>query len=469
MTNSSREADEYFELTKTKYDAGLWSAAENLVNLYPNYDYDLYYAAFPADSIWMLFGFVESDVEGAKLMAQVRNEQDRKAALALVKATKDEDDLRDYYVQLVAFNSSSPGAARIIKQQGDYAGAALFLDEALALIQTDEYITEQLAGYGGESFVTGPSGCGNIIDEYLDLYKFSGEETYMNKAQNALEVCADIAKTKYADGVDGSDISIEEAIEANSRAFAYGDMLDVSSFKDSALAVINANFAKIADDEYSSKIDNLRQLGNVLALSQDFNQAQAYYDQGIEQLNLLENSLVAEEVGEETDDFFDVSNSKRDYFDFVALLKQTAGKNANYAEQFTAAKAKWVAVIEQRLAELAGAADQQKLTFLPLYAQQYIALDMYDEALAIAENEVFGVVEKENIITAIALSMSLENDFIASGVSSVDTDNDGLANFYHEFVSEEDIAASGIALDSDSDNDGTDDADDAFPLDPTKQ
>lgn len=464
--DSPRDADEFYQVTRAEYDSGLASIVENIVTLYPEADLSPYYAGFPEGSFWVDFNIVQSDAEDAKLMANVRNSEDTSEALALIDAAKDDSDLRNHYTNLVAFNSKTPGAARILKQQGKYSEAAIFLDEAASLLATEAYITENL---WLEIFVTGTSGCAMVVNEYLDIHRITGDDAYQVKAQSTLDTCAQIALTHYSEGVDGSDVTIEDAIEANSRMLAFGDQLDISEIQAPALEIINTNFAKIAADEYQDKIDNLRWLGQTLYLSKQFSQAQSYYDQAIAQLTLLEQNAISAEVGEATTDLFNDANSVTDYIDFIGAVKQTAGISDNYADQFATAKSNWVAVIETRLAELEDAADQQKLTYLPLYAEQYIALDMYAEALEIAENEVFGSVEKENIITSVAQAMSLENDFISSRAASVDTDNDGLANFYLEFADEAMIAESGIQLDEDSDNDGTEDTTDSFPLDPNKQ
>ena len=95
-------------------------------------------------------------------------------------------------------------------------------------------------------------------------------------------------------------------------------------------------------------------------------------------------------------------------------------------------------------------------------------LGLHDKSLAIADNEALGVVEKESIITEVAASLSVKNDFKQTLVASVDTDGDGKANFFLNIASDEAIVNSGIVLDEDSDNDGVNDELDAYPLDKDK-
>jgi hypothetical protein len=64
--------------------------------------------------------------------------------------------------------------------------------------------------------------------------------------------------------------------------------------------------------------------------------------------------------------------------------------------------------------------------------------------------------------------LSIQDDFTDSPLASVDTDGDGKPNFFAAYASAEDIEASGLVLDEDSDNDGVEDSSDAYPLDSNK-
>ena len=57
-----------------------------------------------------------------------------------------------------------------------------------------------------------------------------------------------------------------------------------------------------------------------------------------------------------------------------------------------------------------------------------------------------------------------KDDFRDNRVASVDTDNDGLPNFFLANVTDEDVTASGLTADEDADNDGIADSEDSTPI-----
>ena len=100
------------------------------------------------------------------------------------------------------------------------------------------------------------------------------------------------------------------------------------------------------------------------------------------------------------------------------------------------------------------------------FATQLAKGAFYQEAQALMQNQHLGPVEKATIQTKIATALANQNHFPDQSVATVDTDHDGLPNFFSASATEAQIQASGLVLDNDSDNDGYDDLDDTKPLDP---
>jgi len=462
--NYPRTVDEYAAVSRVEYQYGLYGAIEEFVVLYPDENLDKFLTGFPEGSFWA--DFAEEDAADALLMARVRNMADKDASLELVKEEKDINNLRNYFTNLVSFNSSSPGGAVYLRKQGEYAAAAKFLAEGLATLKTDEYIAQNLFY---EVFVTGQTGCEMVIEELLTIYQLTEEENYQTQAQATIDACINIVKTHYANGVDGNDVEISDAVKANSRYLAFSSSLDISDEVASLLANVETNIAKIDTDDNQELNTRLSGVGIELANGGMFSDAQKYYDRALVQLNLLENKQVSEELGKKTAEFFSYSRSESDYSDFLNVIDRKAGTLADYPQIKAQAYDAWNAIIESRLTVLSDEADQQKLTFIPSYVNQYIRLGNFEQALELATDDALGVVEKEAIITQAAMSLSVKDAFKQTLVATVDTDGDGNANFYLETASEEAIVNSGIALDEDSDNDGVNDDSDSYPLDATKQ
>ena len=72
--------------------------------------------------------------------------------------------------------------------------------------------------------------------------------------------------------------------------------------------------------------------------------------------------------------------------------------------------------------------------------------------------------ECDGMRSTMAELIASKDDFRDNRVASVDTDNDGLPNFFLANVTDEDITASGLTADEDADNDGIADSEDSTPI-----
>lgn len=113
-----------------------------------------------------------------------------------------------------------------------------------------------------------------------------------------------------------------------------------------------------------------------------------------------------------------------------------------------------------------------KLCGEPGYADRYgvagglAAAGFLDQAIAFAENSTFipFVSSRNQALQKIAEVLTERDAFPHSDLASVDTDADGLPDFFSPAASADEIAASGLQLDPDSDNDGVPDTSDRRPL-----
>lgn len=93
----------------------------------------------------------------------------------------------------------------------------------------------------------------------------------------------------------------------------------------------------------------------------------------------------------------------------------------------------------------------------------YAKLHEYKESLALSLSLDF-TTERNQALQTLANAYIDRNDFPESTVATIDSDGDGQPDFFHPLASVEEITASGLILDDDSDGDGIVDTLDFRPL-----
>ena len=89
---------------------------------------------------------------------------------------------------------------------------------------------------------------------------------------------------------------------------------------------------------------------------------------------------------------------------------------------------------------------------------------LFAEAEQFAASEVNATADQYELYAQLAVVWAEKDDYPGSKVANVDTDSDGLPNFFLTTATEQEIAESGLVADTDSDNDGIADEQDATPL-----
>lgn len=98
------------------------------------------------------------------------------------------------------------------------------------------------------------------------------------------------------------------------------------------------------------------------------------------------------------------------------------------------------------------------------YAEMLSNARLYDDALALTRLDLFSGSDANDLRTIVAEAIMAEDDFTGSAILARDYDLDGLPDFFEASASAADISASGITLDTDSDNDGITDTADSTPF-----
>ncbi|WP_372759932.1 cadherin-like domain-containing protein [Pseudoalteromonas sp.] len=459
-----RSANNYAAVTQVEYPYGLINSAGYFVQLYPELDIETHFlTAFAPESIH--YTLAKNKASDAQLLAQVRNSADIEGSLQRVLASGDANNLRALFTQLVAFNARTPGAAAVYIELGKFDAAAKFIAAGIELLSSADYLAQNISN---PVFVSGATGCQLALDQLLTIIDISQDEKYRSQAATTLQTCREIVLTHYQHA-DGVTVFPADIVDANIDLIAYHQALGQL---DAAAPLINTAqqaIASYAEHALIQQINDTGKLASAVALNSQFALANHYYAQYIELIKQAEERVQPAERFAITQQFFASTRfAKVHYQQYLQQLLRVAGTKAEYSALIAVAKNNWAELIAWNLARLENAALQLQVRYYPAFAKQYLELAMFDSAYQLKNHPALGVVEADAIATEVIAYLSRYDAFIGSDVASVDTDNDGKANFYAAHASAAMIANSGIELDLDSDNDGVNDDSDAFPLNPNR-
>ena len=461
-----READEYAQVTLTEYPFGLVDYAKHLVTLYPEIDIEtVLLSKFDKDSFY--YDWAKEDAEEALLFAYVRSIEDADESLALILAQKDESDLRNLFTTITSFNSSNPGGSAILIEQGRYADAAKYIAEGLRVLSTEEYLAQNIAT---QAFVTGATGCQLILDQLSTIINFTDEQTYIDQAVSTLTVCREISLQKYGQ-ISGTDVTTDEIVDSSIDLIKYHYSLGQAELVSPLVEKAQSFITAYDDSQITQKLIDTGKLAAAFAYGCDFATALTHYTEYVELIKEIESLVSSEYQFSVTQDYFEATTTKDDYrFEsYYKLLLRQAGKIDNYQQLHEETTTLWADLVKWNITRLDEASLQTQLQYYPQFAEQYLAIGQFDSALELKDKGSLGVVEHDSILTSVIESLSQFDAFTGVSIATVDTDNDGKANFFLPYASEQMIAESAIELDLDSDNDGVDDLTDAYPLDKTRQ
>ena len=464
-------ADQYAENTRNEF---VWVAsgfAAQYIKLYPEADSEPLKDIIKG-STWYDFvaGNIVSDAEAARMLAQVSASTTDEQALTLAKAVRNEDDLRKYFTDIISFNKSTNGAINRLIEQGRYSAAKLFIDEALVLVQSDAYLKQNKRDY---EFVSGDAGCGRLVNLLTILDTRVPDAGYGEDAISTVKICHNLVTEHYSNELrDENGVVFLSNIE-NTRAAAetarflaqFGLKEDLNAI----LAIAEKSFAAANDVNSDTRQSVLNFVGRKLAEGGEFTMAQDYYDRTFTLLLEQEKAADAASIVDATRYLFNGSGNSSSYQNFLNLIDNSQLLTDNAADIRTTAVDKVTKHLEEMLKLIADVSDIVKNGQYPALAEIFIDVGNYERADKISQDEALGDVEKASIQANIARAKATEDAFPSTPIASVDTDGDGMPNFFAPFATEEMIASSGLVLDTDSDNDGTDDEDDAFPLDASRQ
>jgi len=374
------------------------------------------------------------------------------------------DDIRTFYEVLVDENlgeRSGKAAIKLISLEENTLAINMLKYAFDNVLNTQKYI-EDNSGNRLDRYITGDWGCHRIITLLDQL----GQE--VTAYQSACKAIADTYLTTES-GLVSTSVA-QEVYKNLISSYAVNKDTDAML----AVAIKSGEEAALLTDDNIEQVTSYLEIASALASHGIMVEAGDYLTTAL----TISNNLLNEEETTEAliEDLLDalksyavvdddeLSSSGYPIYALESALRRQAGKNANYStevkEQLGAIQTTITLLTEKALTLTTN--EQQGLM------EDLIKINanagMYDEATALVNNEVNEEADFIEYIATLAEIIATQDDFPASDIALIDTDTDGMPNFFLLSASDEQITASGLSADNDSDGDGTEDEDDTTPL-----
>ncbi|MCK7458846.1 Ig-like domain-containing protein [Idiomarina aminovorans] len=454
-----------------EYDYPLVESARYFALLYPELE-NLPIALIPDES-WSKNRAQDAAAEAEALALIINNNESADSiaqAIEIIEQTYP-DDLRDRQEAFSGRIANVPYTGGILAQLNYQQAAKAMLIEGINLMQTDAYLAEE----NSRLYTLSTRGCLKYL-QYANALTLSevDAETLNNTIVSACETMTEKGFSQ-PDGV---------LVTRADQVAAYTDLADLYQFigaTDNQLSTLQSattylSELDLTDDEQAEDFDQLSlRIARAYASASDFSRS----------LDVL-HPVVARWTNAEGPQYpiRDEGNTNQ----LATVLKQVQTINGDDGSVFERQSIteqlrshpnlnNFASIYQQLSSDITKLSDElvSRFNTLPASAQVSSAEDViaalaanrqYAKSDQLAQLDSFGAAEVEILLALISQYQALQDDFPASIIATVDTDHDGLANFYAEKASSDAINDSGILADEDADNDGINDAEDPEPLTP---
>lgn len=391
-------------------------------------------------------------------------------ALAPVEAYfREQDELNDYLRMLVEYATDEPRVARLLFLAGYKAEAQQVADAAVNLVSSEEFV---LSGY--QVSITGSRGC----YRFEQLYQAMELDTAVLYAQ-----CASIAANYYQG--DRNDIATSDAVDGNRhllQTFLAAQQHEVWLSIEQALVNTVAMLSDTKDrwdnellvaSALASGASTLAQAGQEAQANQAYGLALQWVNHTLTEINarLAANDLTVDELDDIIDVFASLVASNSGFVDTRYQLMQVshamrmgAGRYSDYASHIAALNQTLISTLKA----IVNATQQQADNIQQGHMDELVAFAASLRDYPLAEQLIASSVNTDADRLALTANMvdfiANRDDFPATTVATVDTDLDGLVNFFSHAASAQEVSHSGLLADEDSDNDGTGDQEDLTPI-----
>lgn len=362
-------------------------------------------------------------------------------------------DYNEFFKSLIE-TSNNAGTAKVLYQFGFTEQAKEVLTYAGEFISSDDYISAESSA----SYLAGSNGCGLLVS----ISKEIGTDTTA-AANTCLTMLNKLSSGTLRTLTDTSAITVHSNVMVS---------LDRGGLTDEITAVNTQLLSKISalediEDRFEYSLETLGYLVDAgftnLALT-TFNSAIAEVNENLSTLTSDQLLDILEALKNES---ISVSAPKTGFWERFSMLSSmgaNAGTITDFRSTYSSVKAQTSALVARIETLILAQADIVIIDAMEDLIEAHTLLGEYDLATALVTNDVNGEADQLELYTTMAELIASIDDFRDNRVASVDTDHDGLPNFFLANVTDEDIAISGLTADEDADNDGITDTEDSTPI-----
>lgn len=392
----------------------------------------------------------QRSVEAMQFFLRVLNDGTGNNAVQAVladMATAYGDNPRTLLSEIVESSEQFPKIAALLWRNNRKEEARVAYQYALDLVSSEAYSVQNATN---ATFYTGTSGCFRIVNRILGL---NAQAFAQQAAQQCAALLNNVNVNQYA--------NLSNIIK-----------MQLSVGQPQLAEPLFARAAAAITDELTTDLSQANawfDLARLAAYAKNYNLISDYVDNGISSLAKAPRTTVTDFKAvltalEKLTAISTNSSAPEPARALLTELRSHAYNDSNYRTLLAHIQNHVVSTLNTLDSELRSrpAADHTELVTNLVrglaYARRYSQAEQLLNALSI------GTAERFSNLAQISELQALQNDFPASPIATVDTDQDGKANFFAIAATPGQLAATDIELDTDADGDGVADDEDPQPL-----